>query len=112
MLLLVADKRVMIAAIPLKVGVPNLVILRSSLFCCKDKNKKFCFLQNDGKSCSRYRRCRSKAGMLPQLLSKTPERLARGKIEKMVNLYRFTLSPPICGSPQESHIPSESAMHF
>lgn len=43
-LLLVTDKRVMIAVIPLKVGVPHLVILRSSLFCCKDENEKFCFL--------------------------------------------------------------------
>ena len=43
------DKRVMIAAISLKVGVPHLVILRSSLFCCKDENEKFCFLQNDWK---------------------------------------------------------------
>jgi len=42
-----ANKEVMIAVISLKVGAPHLVLLRSSLFFCKDKNEKFCLLQND-----------------------------------------------------------------
>jgi len=37
----------MIAAISLKVGAPRLVLLRSSLFFCKDKNEKFFSLQTD-----------------------------------------------------------------
>lgn len=37
----------MIAASALKAGVPHLVLQQSSLFCYKDKKKKFCSLQND-----------------------------------------------------------------
>jgi hypothetical protein len=50
----------MIAAISLKVGAPHLVLLRSSLFSVKKKMENFSPYKTIGKSCSRYRRYRSK----------------------------------------------------
>ncbi|WP_303042624.1 hypothetical protein [Enterocloster bolteae] len=55
-----ANKEVMIAVISLKVGAPHLVLLRSSLFSVKIKMKNFSTYKTIGKSCSQYRRYRSK----------------------------------------------------
>jgi len=81
----------MIAAISLKVGAPRLVLLRSSLFFCKDKNEKFFSLQNDWKIVQPVSQIPFKGdwGCFPnkQFAKIDPE----GKLRKRVNLYRFTL---------------------
>ena len=81
-LLWMVNKRVMIAAISLKVGAPHLVLLRSSLFSVKIKMKNFAYYKMiENRAAGIADTVQRGLGMLPQ--QAICEDWSRGKIEKM-----------------------------